>query len=112
MHCYLLDYPAQLLVEGDERKLGYFKVRSLEEEAAGRGGGGGAGGVKAALLAVGVAAVVGAAAFGAYRAWDRRRRAAADARRQLGAVDDGLSPGPYKNLGSFSSVELTSSFRR
>jgi len=34
-----------------------------------------------------------------------------DARRQLGAVDDGLSPGPYKNLGSFSSVELTSSFR-
>ncbi|KAG2658798.1 PAN domain-containing protein At5g03700-like [Panicum virgatum] len=93
-YCYLLDYPAQLLVEGDERKLGYFKVRSLEEEAAGRGGGGGAGGVKAALLAVGVAAVVGAAAFGAYRAWDRRRRAAADARRQLGAVDDGLSPGP------------------
>ncbi|PVH66461.1 hypothetical protein PAHAL_1G252200 [Panicum hallii] len=111
-YCYLLDYPAQLLVVGDERKLGYFKVRSLQE-AAGRGrSGGGAGGVKAALLTIGVAAVVGAAAFGAYRVWDRRRRTAADARRQLGAVDDGLSPGPYKNLGSFSSVELTNSFRR
>lgn len=113
-YCYLLDYPAQLLVGGDERKLGYFKVRSLEEAAgSGRsGGGGGASGVKAALLTVGVAAVAGAAAFGAYRVWDRRRRAAADARRQLGAVDGGLSPGPYKNLGSFSSVELTNSFRR
>ena len=38
----------------------------------------------------------------------RRRRAAANARRELGVVDDGLSAGPYKNLGSFSSVELTS----
>ncbi|CAN6231906.1 unnamed protein product [Urochloa humidicola] len=112
-YCYLIDYPAQLLVEGDERKLGYFKVRSMEEEAArGRSGGEGRG-VKVALLAVGGAAVVGAAAFGAYRMWDRRRRRdGADARRQMGAVDDGLSPGPYKNLGSFSSVELTNSFRR
>jgi hypothetical protein len=108
-YCYLMDYPAQLLVEGDERKLGYFKVRSLEEEEATRGG---ARGVKAALLGVGVAAVVCAAAFGAYKVWDRRRRTAADARRQMGAVDDGLSPGPYKNLESFSSVELTNSFRR
>ena len=111
MHCYLLDYPAQLLVEANERKLGYFKVRSLEEEAA-AGRGCDASGVKAALLAIGVAAVVGAAAFGAYRAWDRRWRAAANARRELGVVDDGLSAGSYKNLGSFSSVELTNSFRR
>ncbi|CAL4887576.1 unnamed protein product [Urochloa decumbens] len=114
-YCYLMDYPAQLLVEGDDRKLGYFKVRSLEdEEAAARGRGGGQGrGVKAALLAVGAAAVAGAAAFGAYRVWDRRRkREGVDARRQMAAVDDGLSPGPYKNLGSFSSVELTNSFRR
>jgi hypothetical protein len=108
--CYIMDYPAQLLVAGDDRKMGYFKVRSLEEE--GRHGGGRASGVKAALLVVGVAAVVAAAAFGAYRVWDRRRRTAADARRQMGAADDGLSPGPYKNLGSFSSVELTNSFRR
>ncbi|KAF8686676.1 hypothetical protein HU200_043507 [Digitaria exilis] len=111
-YCYLMDYPAQLLVEGDERKMGYFKVRSMEEEAAARGGSGSRR-AKAALLAVGVAAVVAAAAFGAYRVWERRRRNAMDARRQLGAVDDeGLSPGPYKNLGSFSSVELTNSFRR
>lgn len=109
-YCYLMDYPAQLLVEGDERKMGYFKVRSLEEAAT--RGGGRASGVKAALLAVGIAVVVAAAAFGAYRVWERRRRTAADARRQMGAADDGLSPGPYKNLGSFSSVELTNSFRR
>lgn len=110
-YCYLMDYPAQLLVEGDERKVGYFKVRSLEDEAAARGRSG-ASRVKAVLLAVGVAAVVGAAAFGAYKVWDSRRRTAVDARRQMGDVDDGLSPGPYKNLGSFSSVELTNSFRR
>ncbi|KAL6634484.1 hypothetical protein ACP70R_027155 [Stipagrostis hirtigluma subsp. patula] len=109
-YCYLMDYPAQLLVEGDKRKLGYFKVRSLQEE--GRGGRRRGSGTKAALLAVGVAAVAAAAAFGAYRVWERRRRATADTRQQLGAADDGLSPGPYKNLGSFSSVELTNSFRR
>lgn len=110
--CYVMDYPAQLLVAGDDRKMGYFKIRSLEEEGTRGHGGGRASGVKAALLVVGVAAVVAAAAFGAYRVWDRRRRSAVDARRQMGAADDGLSPGPYKNLGSFSSVELTNSFRR
>lgn len=110
--CYVMDYPAQLLVAGDDRKMGYFKIRSLEEEGTRGRGGGRASGVKAALLVVGVAAVVAAAAFGAYRVWDRRRRSAVDARRQMGAADDGLSPGPYKNLGSFSSVELTNSFRR
>ncbi|XP_062223195.1 PAN domain-containing protein At5g03700-like [Phragmites australis] len=112
-YCYLMDYPAQLLVEGDERKMGYFKVRNLAEEESKRGRSGSwASGAKAALLAVGITAVVATVAFGAYRVWDRRQRRAADARRQLGAADDGLSPGPYKNLGSFSSVELTNSFRR
>jgi hypothetical protein len=107
-----MDYSAQLLVAGDDRKMGYFKIRSLEEEGARGRGGGRASGVKAALLVVGVAAVVAAVAFGAHRVWDRRRRSAVDARRQMGAANDGLSPGPYKNLGSFSSVELTNSFRR
>ncbi|XP_062219191.1 PAN domain-containing protein At5g03700-like [Phragmites australis] len=113
-YCYLMDYPAQLLVEGDERKIGYFKVRSLAEEAARGRGGGRVNAAKVALIAVGIATVVAAAVFGAYRVWDMRRRTAADARWwwQLGAADDGLSPGPYKNLGSFSSVELTNSFRR
>jgi hypothetical protein len=106
-YCYLMDYPAQLMVVADERKVGYFKVRSMED-AVGRGGR--AAGVTAALLGVGVAVVVVAAAFGAYRVWDRRRRTEAETRRQLGADGDGLSPGPYKNLGSFSSVELSSSF--
>lgn len=109
-YCYLMDYPAQMLVASDDRKLGYFKVRSPEDVA--RGGSGGSPATKAALLGVGGAAVVAAAVFGAYRVWERRRRDAVDARRQMGAVDDGLSPGPYKNLGSFSSVELTNSFRR
>jgi hypothetical protein len=106
-YCYLMDYPAQLMVAADERKVGYFKVRSMEE-AAERGGR--ATGVTVALLVVGVAVLVAAAAFGAYRVWDRRRRTEAETRRQLGADGDGLSPGPYKNLGSFSSVELSSSF--
>jgi hypothetical protein len=73
--CYVMDYPAQLLVAGDDRKMGYFKIRSLEEEGTRGGGGGRASGVKAALLVVGVVAVVAAAAFGAYRVWDRRRGA-------------------------------------
>lgn len=110
-YCYLMDYPAELLVAGDDRKMGYFKVRSLEEGTGGRGGGR-ASGVKTALLVVASVALVAAAAFGAYRVWERRRRTAADVGRQMGAADDGLSPGPYKNLGSFSSVELTNSFRR
>ncbi|BAS79004.1 PAN domain-containing protein At5g03700 [Oryza sativa Japonica Group] len=110
-YCYLMDYPAQMMVAADERKVGYFKVRSLEEAAAASGGGRAAG-VKAALLAVGVTVLVAAAAFGAYRVWKRRCRTAVDARRQVVADDEGLSPGPYKNLGSFSSVELSSSFRR
>ncbi|KAL5668743.1 hypothetical protein ACJX0J_020964, partial [Zea mays] len=110
--CYVMDYPAQLLVASDDRKMGYFKIMSLEEEGTRGRGDGRTSGVKAALLVVGVVSVVTAAAFGAYRVWDRRRRSAVDARRQMGAADDGLSPGPYKNLGSFSSVELTNSFRR
>uniref|UniRef100_A0ACD5ZLP1 Uncharacterized protein n=1 Tax=Avena sativa TaxID=4498 RepID=A0ACD5ZLP1_AVESA len=108
-YCYIMDYPAQLMVAADERKVGYFKVRSMEE-AAGRGGR--AAGVTAALLATGVAVVVVAAAFGTYRVWDKRRHTEEEIRRQLGADGDGLSPGPYKNLGSFSSVELSNSFRR
>ncbi|XP_040376823.1 PAN domain-containing protein At5g03700-like [Oryza brachyantha] len=110
-YCYFMDYPAQMMVAADERKVGYFKVRSLEEAGSGGGGGGRVAGVKVALLAVGVTVLAAAAAFGAYRVWKKRCRAAADASRQVGADDDGLSPGPYKNLGSFSSVELSSSFR-
>uniref|UniRef100_A0A0D9VGK9 non-specific serine/threonine protein kinase n=1 Tax=Leersia perrieri TaxID=77586 RepID=A0A0D9VGK9_9ORYZ len=111
-YCYFMDYPAQMMVEADERKVGYFKVRSLENPASG-GGGGKAAGVKVALLVVGVTVVVVAAAFGAYRVWKRRcRTAAGDVRGQVGVDDERLSPGPYKNLGSFSSVELSSSFRR
>uniref|UniRef100_J3LDE6 non-specific serine/threonine protein kinase n=1 Tax=Oryza brachyantha TaxID=4533 RepID=J3LDE6_ORYBR len=110
-YCYFMDYPAQMMVAADERKVGYFKVRSLEEAGSGGGGGGRVAGVKVALLAVGVTVLAAAAAFGAYRVWKKRCRAAADASRQGGGDDDGLSPGPYKNLGSFSSVELSSSFR-
>ncbi|KAG8070876.1 hypothetical protein GUJ93_ZPchr0006g41932 [Zizania palustris] len=109
-YCYLMDYPAQMIVAADARKVGYFKVRSLEAVVRG-GGSGRATGVKAALLAVGVAVFVAGAALGAYMVW-KRGRAAADTRRQIGADDEGLSPGPYKNLGSFSAVELSSSFRR
>jgi hypothetical protein len=111
-YCYLIDYPAQVLLASNERKMGYFKVGLPGDDDAARRGRVASSRANAALLGVGVAAVVGAAAFGVYRLWERKRRDSVDAGRQMSAVDDGLSPGPYKNLGSFISVELTDSFRR
>nr|CAD1818310.1 unnamed protein product [Ananas comosus var. bracteatus] len=105
-----VDYPVQLLLQGDQWHVGYFKVRSI-------GGGGGSNGdegskeeeeeeearrtrAKVALLVVGTLILVAAAGFGAYKVWGRRRAIAVDR--------EGLAPGPYKDLGkaSFKSIEI------
>ncbi|XP_065011123.1 PAN domain-containing protein At5g03700-like [Musa acuminata AAA Group] len=103
--CYPLDYPIQTLVEGDMRREGYFKVRVRTS-----GGGGGAGRTaRVALLVVGSVVFAGAALFGAYSLWSRRRqmRAGMD-----GSMVEGLAPGSYKDLNSasFRSLELSNSF--
>ncbi|XP_020112277.1 PAN domain-containing protein At5g03700 [Ananas comosus] len=108
--CYQVDYPVQLLLQGDQWHVGYFKVRS-------NGRGGGSNGdegskeeeeeeearrtrAKVALLVVGTLILVAAAGFGAYKVWGRRRAIAVDR--------EGLAPGPYKDLGkaSFKSIEI------
>lgn len=102
--CYMLDYPIQtLLGAGDVSKLGYFKLR---EDAGKRklntGIAAGIGILGGALLIL-----IGAILFGGYKIWTRRR-----ANRILEA-EDGVSPGPYKNLGSasFRSIEMCSTPR-
>ncbi|KAM2878211.1 hypothetical protein FF1_013834 [Malus domestica] len=100
--CYLIDYPIQSLVGvGDESKMGYFKVR----EGAGRkkinvGVGVGIGVVCVALLIF-----IGVVGVWRFRAWRRKRGGAG--KRFMGQ-DGGVSPGPYKDLGSasFKSIEI------
>lgn len=99
--CYPVDYPIQTLVGvGDESKAGYFKVR----EGAGRG--------KAKVgigLGIGVAGgalviLIGIVGLGSYRIWKRRR----GVKRFLEEDHGGVSPGPYRDLGSasFRSLEM------
>ncbi|KAL5743144.1 hypothetical protein ACOSP7_029876 [Xanthoceras sorbifolium] len=101
--CYLVDYPIQtLLGVGDNSKVGYFKVRKgagKKKMDVGFGFG------IAALCAV-IAVSIGAILFGSYKMWVRRRRV-----KQILEEEDGVSPGPYKNLGSasFRSIEMGNS---
>ncbi|XP_073099868.1 PAN domain-containing protein At5g03700-like [Elaeis guineensis] len=108
-YCYGMDYPIGTVVEGDEGKVGYFKVR-------GNAGGGGREGAsagkrtRAALLVIGVVIFAGAAGFGAYQVRNRMRmRGGVD-----GSMTEGLAPGPYKDLSSasFRSIELSNSFKK
>ncbi|WOL15515.1 hypothetical protein Cni_G24296 [Canna indica] len=98
--CYQLDYPIQTLVEADDRKEGYFKVRT----EGGSGGGEAVKRARVALLTVGSLVLSGTMAFGAYRVWSRRRM-------QASVDEEGLAPGPYKTLNSasFRSIELSNS---
>lgn len=99
--CYRMDYPIQTLVGvGDETKVGYFKVRiGRKEDNVDVGSG-----VEAALVGVGFFLLVAVAGFGGYRFLRRRNRA-----RRFMEEDGGVSPGPYKDLGSasFRSIELS-----
>ncbi|KAJ4817509.1 G-type lectin S-receptor-like Serine/Threonine-kinase [Rhynchospora pubera] len=110
-NCYMMDYPIEILVEGDDSKFGYFKLKAAVDED-------GDGNdkkkseedkLKVALLVVGCGILAAAAGFGAYQIWERRRRG-----RRGGSMEEGLAPGPYKDLAasSFKSIELSDSFRK
>ncbi|KAK7284911.1 hypothetical protein RJT34_19665 [Clitoria ternatea] len=89
--CYVLDYPVQTMVgTGDGSKLGYFKVRKEER-------GGNRVGVRVGVVGtvlVGIVVIIG------VMVWVMRRKGVEE--------EEGVSPGPYKNLGSasFRSIEM------
>ncbi|KAF9591137.1 hypothetical protein IFM89_002092 [Coptis chinensis] len=100
-YCYKIDYPIQSLVSvGDENKIGYFKVRTVVEKKRHVGYVIGIG-----ILVCAVLMFFAVAGFGALRIWNRRTRV------NWFVHDDGISPGPYRDLGSgsFRSVELCKS---
>ncbi|PIA43344.1 hypothetical protein AQUCO_01900013v1 [Aquilegia coerulea] len=100
-YCYFIDYPINTLVGvGDENKLGYFKVRRIAEKKRNVGYAIGVG-----LLVGALVIFVGFALFGIYTIWRRKKRM------NCGFMEDGVSPGPYSDLGSssFRSVELCKS---
>ncbi|XP_050230313.1 PAN domain-containing protein At5g03700 [Mercurialis annua] len=96
--CYFVDYPIQtLLGVGDESKLGYFKVW----EGTGKK-------KEGVIIGVGIFSgailiLFGAVGFGVYKIWKRRERA-----KGIFEEENGISTGPYKNLGSdsFRSIEM------
>ncbi|GMN39358.1 hypothetical protein TIFTF001_008580 [Ficus carica] len=100
--CYTVDFPIQTLLSvGDETKVGYFKVRKGARK-------GRVGVLLRAMIGVLIGVVlvfVGFIGFVVYKAWMRRRGV-------KGFFDDdqtgGVSPGPYKDLGSasFRSLEM------
>ncbi|KAL5720526.1 hypothetical protein ACHQM5_013191 [Ranunculus cassubicifolius] len=97
-YCYMIDYPIHtLLGVGDERKMGYFKVRKVAKKKRNVGYAIGIG----VLVSVFVV-FVAMAAYGAYRIWKRNNGV-----NKL--MEEGVSPGSYRGLSSesFRSVELT-----
>lgn len=98
--CYMVDYPIQTMVGvGDETKVGYFKVRTGADRGktkVGLGLGIGVAGGAFVILMV----IIG---FGSYRMWKRRRGV-----KRFLEEEGGVSPGPYKDLGSasFRSIEM------
>ncbi|XP_043710548.1 PAN domain-containing protein At5g03700-like [Telopea speciosissima] len=100
--CYALNYPISTLVSfGDASKIGYFKVRRIEEEKTRRG-------VRLAdgiaLLIGTVLIFVGIAGFGTYM-WMRRKELEHD----IFMEEQDLSHGSYRELlrsSSFGAVEL------
>ncbi|CAN8237367.1 unnamed protein product [Cochlearia groenlandica] len=95
--CYLVNYPIRtMLGVADPSKMGYFKVR----EGVGKGKSRVGLTVGMSVLAVIALVLTVAMVFVAFRIRSRETRVLED--------DNGLSPGPYKNLGSdsFRSVEM------
>lgn len=96
-YCYLVDYPIGSLTSvGDESRIGYFKVRKVAEKKINVGYI-----IGASALVCAFVLLVGFAAYGI-----RRLRRSGRSHRFIG---EGVSPGPYKDLGSasFRSLELT-----
>ncbi|KAL0888706.1 hypothetical protein Bca101_012689 [Brassica carinata] len=97
--CYLVNYPIPtMLGVADPSKMGYFKVREGVGKKKSRVGLT----VGMSVLALIASALTAAMVYVAFRIWSREKHA-------LEAEDGGLSPGPYKNLGSdsFRSVEMS-----
>lgn len=110
--CYMMDYPIEMLVEGDENKFGYFKLKPSVDEDGDEKKGSKEDKLRVALLVIGCSILVGAGGFGVYRIREKRRR---ERRGGIdGSMEDGLAPGPYKDLAaaSFKSIELSDSFRK
>ncbi|XP_078157234.1 PAN domain-containing protein At5g03700-like [Carex rostrata] len=103
-NCYMMDYPIEMVIKGDESKFGYFKLRSVEDGDEKKESKDDK--VKVALLVIGCGILAAAGGFVAYRIWERRGRSR--------SMEDGLAPGPYKDLAaaSFKSIELSDSFRK
>lgn len=101
--CYRMKYPTQtVLAVGDDKKVGYFKVRNIE------GGGEKRQGRKIAglvLIIIGTLVLAGGIAFAGYRVWNARRWRSRD--------EDEMGM-PYKDLksSSFRSIELANSVRK
>ncbi|AED90644.1 S-receptor kinase-like protein [Arabidopsis thaliana] len=96
--CYLVNYPIRtMLGVADPSKLGYFKVREGVGKKKSRVGLT----VGMSLLAVIALVLMVAMVYVGFRNWRREKRVLEE--------DNGLSPGPYKNLGSdsFNSVEMS-----
>ncbi|KAM6592949.1 hypothetical protein CsatA_000652 [Cannabis sativa] len=101
--CYTVDYPIQTLLSvGDLSKMGYFKVR----ESPGRHRVGVLFRAMIGMLSGIVAVVVGFIGFVIYKTWMKRK----GEKRLLEDETGGVSPGPYKDLGSasFRSIEMCS----
>ncbi|CAH8379299.1 unnamed protein product [Eruca vesicaria subsp. sativa] len=98
--CYLVNYPIRtMLGVADPSKMGYFKVGEGVGKKRSRVGLT----VGMTLLAVVALGLTVAMVYVAFRIWRSREKHA------LEGEDGGLSPGPYKNLGSdsFRSVEMS-----
>ncbi|KAL6906086.1 hypothetical protein ACP4OV_003687 [Aristida adscensionis] len=96
-YCYLVDFPVETMVyEGDDRKVGYFKVRRAPPPSAARPGMSPGVAAATAVLSLLLASLVAAGAYAGYRLWERRRR------RRAG-MEQELAPGPYKDLKSMGS---------
>ncbi|KAK6943985.1 S-locus glycoprotein domain [Dillenia turbinata] len=98
--CYSIDYPIQTMVSNrEETKYGYFKV-SKSTNGSGKKV---ESGLEIGLVLLG-ATLLAIFGFSGYQIWRRKRRV-----KTLVEDENGVNPGPYKNLGSasFRSIEMT-----
>uniref|UniRef100_A0A1J3HMF5 PAN domain-containing protein n=1 Tax=Noccaea caerulescens TaxID=107243 RepID=A0A1J3HMF5_NOCCA len=96
--CYLVNYPIRtMLGVADASKVGYFKVRESVGKKKRRVGLT----VGMSVLALIALVLTVTMVYVGFRIWGREKRVIEE--------DGGLSPGPYKNLGSdsFRSVEMS-----
>lgn len=104
-YCYRMEYPIQtLLAVGDQKKLGYFKVRNTQEKGNEKNRMKTLGSVL--LIIVGGLALVGGIGFAGHRIWNARGWSSSSNEDEVGL--------PYKDLNSssFRSIEMSNPFRK